>query len=127
LRRFSRFIVMVSVVGMLGGCSLAFDARTLGVKVSMAENPGEPRQGTEFQVSKKAVFLFFGVLTASNPSLENVLAGQLLDGSEVRHLEIKIRSRWTDILVSVLTAGLVVPRSVTFHGYVVSEDGGSTP
>ena len=118
---------MVSVVGMLGGCSLAFDSNTLGVKVSMAEDAGQPRQGDEFQVSKKAVFLFFGALTASNPSLDNVLGGQLLDGSEVQHLEIKIRSRWTDILVSVLTVGLVVPRSVTFHGYVVSENGGSAP
>jgi hypothetical protein len=118
---------MASVVGMLSGCSLAFDASTLGVKVSMAEDAGQPRQGTEFQVSKKAVFLFFGVLTASNPRLDNVLGSQLLDGSEVQHLEIKVRSRWSDILVSVLTVGLVVPRSVTFHGYVVPEDGGSAP
>jgi hypothetical protein len=118
---------MVSVVSIAAGCSLAFDAGTLGVKVSMAENAGQPPRGTEFQVTKKAVFLFFGVLTASNPSLENVLAGQLLDASEVQNLEIRVRSRFPDILVSVLTAGLIVPRSVTFHGYVVSGDGGSTP
>lgn len=127
LRRFSRLVVTVGLLGAVSGCSLAFDAGTLGVKVSMAEGASQPPEGTEFRVTKKAVFLFFGTLTASNPSLENVLGGQLLDGAEVQHLDIRVRSRFPDILVSLLTAGLVVPRSVTFHGYVVSENGGSLP
>ncbi len=127
MRRFNRLIVVLSMVGTLGGCAVSFDAGTLGVKVSMAEPAGQQPEGTEFTITKKAVFLLFGVLRASSPSLENVVGGQLLDADEVRNLEIKVRSRFTDLLITLLTAGLVVPRSVTFHGYVVPADSGSVP
>jgi hypothetical protein len=32
-----------------------------------------------------------------------------------------VRARWGDLLVTVLTAGLISPRSVTFEGVVVSD------
>lgn len=127
MRRFDRLIVVVGMVGTVGGCAVSFDAGTLGVKVSMSEPAGQQPEGTEFTITKKAVFLLFGLRRVSNPSLEGVLAGQLLDAGEVRNLQIKVRSRFIDIFVTILTAGLVVPRSVTFHGYVVPADSGSVP
>ncbi len=130
LRRLRRLIAVLAVavcVGGVGGCALSFDAGTLGVRVTMSEPAGQPPQGTEFRVDRKAVFFLFGLFRASSPSLENAVGGQLLDADEIQNLEIKVRSRFTDILVSVLTAGLVIPRSVTFHGYTVSTDGGATP
>ena len=119
--------MVLAIAVTVGGCALSFDAGALGVKVSMSVPAGSPPQGTEFEVSQKAVFLFFGLLKASSPSLENAMAGQLLDADEVQNLEIKVRSRFTDILVSVLTGGLIIPRSVTFHGYAVSADEGAIP
>ena len=127
MNRFRRVIVVLALAVTVGGCALSFDAGTLGVKVSMAEPAGQPSQGTEFRVTRKAVFLLFGLFRASSPSLEDAVGGQLLDADEVQNLEIRVRSRFTDILVSVLTGGLVIPRSVTFHGYMVSTDGGATP
>ena len=127
MRRFNRLVVVVGMVGTVGGCAVSFDAGTLGVKVSMAEPAGQPPEGTEFTITKRAVFLLFGLRQVSSPSLESVLGGQLLDAGEVRDLQIKVRSRFADILITILTAGLVVPRSVTFHGYVVPADSGSAP
>ena len=127
MRRFDRLVVVVGMVGTVGGCAVSFDAGTLGVKVSMSEPAGQQPEGTEFTITKKAVFLLFGLRRVSNPSLEGVLAGQLLDAGEVRNLQIKVRSRFIDIFVTILTAGLVVPRSVTFHGWMVPADSGSVP
>ena len=127
MRRFNRLVVVVGMVGTLGGCAVSFDAGRLGVKVSMAEPAGQQPEGTEFTITKKAVFLLFGLRSVSSPSLESVLAGQLLDAGEVRNLQIKVRSRFIDIFVTILTAGLVVPRSVTFHGWMVPADSGSVP
>ena len=127
MRLFNRLIVVASMVGTLGGCAVSFDAGTLGVKVSMAEPAGQQLEGTEFKITKKAVFLLFGVLRGSGPSLESVVGGQLLDAGEVRNLKVKVRSRFADVLVTMLTAGLIVPRSVTFHGYLVPADSGSVP
>ncbi len=97
---------------------MSFDAGTLGVRATLAEPAGSAPSGEEFRVNKKAVFLFFGILPASRPSLEGVLAGQLVDGSEINNLSIKVRSGFPDILLTVLTLGLVVPRTVTFTGTV---------
>ncbi len=127
MRRFNRLIVVVGMVGTLGGCAVSFDAGTLGVKVSMSEPAGQQPEGTEFTITKKAVFLLFGLRSVSSPSLESVLAGQLLDAGEVRNLQIKVRSRFIDIFITILTAGLVVPISVTFHGWMVPADSGSVP
>jgi hypothetical protein len=33
-------------------------------------------------------------------------------------VKIKVRSRWSDVLFTVLTAGLIVPRTVTYEGVV---------
>lgn len=127
LSGFRRSFVVLALAVTMGGCALSFDAGTLGVRVSMSTPAGQPPQGTEFEVSRKAVFLLFGLFRASSPSLEDAMAGQLLDADEVQNLRIRVRSRFADILVSVLTVGLIIPRSVTFHGYTVSADGGAIP
>ena len=40
-------------------------------------------------------------------------------GTQIAQLKITVKSRWSDILLTVLTAGLVMPRSVTYQGIVV--------
>jgi hypothetical protein len=103
---------------LLAGCAHTFDATTLGVPVTMASPAGKPAQGDRFRVSSKAVFGFWGVLKYKEPSLRKALAAQLAGGSGVAELRIKVRSRWSDVLITGLTLGLVVPRSVTFEGVV---------
>lgn len=101
------------------GCGLTFDATELGVPTSLAEAAQTPPQGTAFKVTKHPVFLLWGAVGASKPNAEDVLAGQVGSGARIANLRIKVRSRWSDILVTVLTAGLIAPRSVTFEGTVV--------
>ena len=36
----------------------------------------------------------------------------------IADVRIRVRSRWTDVLITALTAGLIVPRTVTFEGVV---------
>jgi len=130
LKRLSRSLWTAAVVLMVNvGCSLSFDASSLGVKASMSEPAGQNVQGVEFDITKKAFYFFWGAVGAGRPSLEKTLASQLVDGSEITNLEIRVRSRFTDILVMALTAGIVVPRSVTFKGVVVqgrTADAGSS-
>ncbi len=108
----------------LSGCALTFDATDLGVPTSLAESARTPAQGTAFRVTKHPVFLLWGLAGASRPNAEDVLAGQVGTGARVANLRIKVRSRWSDLLVTGLTAGLISPRSVTFEGIVVP--GGAT-
>lgn len=99
-------------------CAQTFDSRTLGVPVTMASAAGQSVEGSRFQVTSHAVFAFWGLARLKEPSLRKALAAQLVGGSAISDLKIRIRSRWSDILVTALTGGLLVPRVVTFEGVV---------
>jgi hypothetical protein len=103
---------------LLAACAHTFDATTLGVPVTMAPPAGQAPQGARFRVSSKAVFGFWGMLRFKEPSLRKALAAQLAGGGGVADLKIRVRSRWSDVLLTGLTLGLIVPRSVTFEGVV---------
>jgi hypothetical protein len=111
----------------VGGCALSIDATELGVPTSLAEPAQTPPQGSSFRVTKHPVFLLWGLVGASRPNAEDVLAGQVGSGARIANLRVKVRSRWSDILVTVLTGGLIVPRSVTFEGIVVPKASSTTP
>jgi hypothetical protein len=114
----SRVLPALLALSLLGGCAHTFDATTLGVPVTVASPAGQEPQGDRFSVSAKSVFTFWGLLRLKEPSLRKALAAQLAGGSGVTDLKIKVRSRWSDVLITALTLGLIVPRSVTFEGVV---------
>jgi len=103
----------------VSGCALTFDATDFGVPTSLAEPAQTPPQGSSFTVTKHPVFLLWGLVAASRPNAEDVLAGQTGTGARIANLKIKVRARWSDLLVTALTLGLISPRSVTFEGVVV--------
>jgi hypothetical protein len=124
----TRSIVRVGLAALaltVSGCALTFDSTELGVPTSMAEpaasTPPLPpaAQGTPFRVTVHPVFLFWGAIPVARPNAEDVLAGQVGNASRIANLRIKVRSRWSDLLVTVLSGGTIVPRSVTFEGIVV--------
>jgi len=110
--------VLLSLVLLSGGCAQSFDATTLGVPATLASPAGDPPAGDRFKVSSKAVFGLWGLARFKEPSLRKALAAQLGGGGGVADVKIRVRSRWNDVLFTVLTAGLVVPRTVTFEGVV---------
>jgi hypothetical protein len=109
---------MLLLTFMLAGCAETFDAITLGVPATLASPAGQPPEGARFSLSSKAVYAAWGIFRLKEPSLRKALANQLAGASGVADVKIKVRSRWSDLLITVLTAGLVVPRSVTFEGIV---------
>lgn len=119
----SRWSLLLASLGLLSGCAVVFDARNLGTNVRVAQAPDQQGCPTPFQRSQKAVYLLWGLIPASQPSLEQVLASQVTGSDEITQLRIRVRSRFTDLLITGLTGGLVVPRSVTFEGCVVPGSG----
>jgi hypothetical protein len=111
-------VPVLLAISLLAGCAHTFDATTLGVPVTVASPAGQQAQGDRFRVSGKSVFGFWGLLKFREPSLRKALAAQLAGGSGVADLRIRVRSRWSDVLLTGLTLGLIVPRTVTFEGVV---------
>jgi hypothetical protein len=104
------------------GCAHTFDASTLGVEATMASPASAPAEGEPFEINRKAVFFLWGVVPGSQPSLNDALASQATSVQRVADLRVKVRSRFTDVLLTILTAGLVVPRSVTYEGVIVGQE-----
>jgi hypothetical protein len=108
----------ILLVLVVVGCAETFDATTLGVPAALATEAGRPVEGARFSVTQRSVYGLWGVATIKSPSLRKALAAQLADGSSVVGLKIRSRSTLPDVLITVLTVGLIVPRSVTFEGTV---------
>lgn len=111
-----RALPALFLVLVLAGCAHTFDATTVGVPVTMASPASQPAQGDRFRVGGRSVFGFWGLVKFREASLRKALASQLGGASGVADLRIRVRSRFSDVLITGLTLGLVVPRSVTFEG-----------
>ncbi len=103
------------------GCAERFDATELGVPVVMGAEAGKPVEGDPFQVKATSVHAMWGIFTLAQASMPKALSGQLLGGKSVANVKITLKSRFSDLLITVLTAGLIVPRTVVFEGVVVDQ------
>jgi hypothetical protein len=100
------------------GCALTFDATSLGVPASMAAAASQPVVGDTFNVTDHALYALWGLIPLKHPNLQATLEAQLAGGRAVQNLRIRVRRRWPDLLVTVLSAGLLNPVSVTFEGII---------
>jgi len=119
LERLVLAVVLAGVTTLQAGCSLSLDATTLGVPATLASSASAPAEGTKFHISGRGYYGLWGVVKLSQPSLKKTLATQLGGGTSVADIRIKIHSGMSDLLITVLTLGLVVPRTVTVEGVVV--------
>ena len=103
----------------LGACSLTYDATALGVPATLASSASEPVEGEHFEVTSRAVWGLWGLVQLSQPNLRKALAHQVAEGSSVADIRIKSKARFSDILFTVITLGLLSTRSVTIEGTVV--------
>jgi hypothetical protein len=85
----------------------------------MASPAGEQPVGEPFKVNQSSVYAFWGLATLTSPRLDKALATQLVGGKSVTNVKMRVRARWSDVLITGLTLGVVVPRTVTFEGIVV--------
>ncbi|HXQ29799.1 MAG TPA: hypothetical protein VN848_11075 [Gemmatimonadales bacterium] len=114
-----RRATVIALALSVAGCAMTFDASHLGVTATMAEPLQSAGTGAAFSITKHPVYILWGLFPAAEPNLEDLLAGQLGAGASIAGLHIYTRTRFTDVLATVLTFGIVSPRSVTFEGVVV--------
>jgi len=115
------FLVALVLSVTVAGCAMTFDATSLGVPAAMAAPATRPVAGDTFNIQSHAMFLFWGLYPSSVPSLERALEGQLAGGRGVQNLRIHVYRRWTDILFTVLSAGIVAPATVRFEGVITPQ------
>lgn len=115
------YVLCLVALLLLGGCATTIDARTLGVPASLSSAAGQHPAGEPFRINTHAVFGFWGLANLKQPAVDNILASQLVGKNALTDVRVRIRSSWSDVLITVLTGGLVVPRSVTVEGVAVTQ------
>lgn len=113
-----RALLCLAAPALVGACALTFDARNLGVPVTMASSALAPAVGDTFTVTKTAVHLFWGLYEVRPVRLQSALANQLGEGGAIADLRIRTHHRLLDLVAMALTFGLVSPTSVTLQGIV---------
>ncbi|MGH7732570.1 MAG: hypothetical protein ACREOE_02430 [Gemmatimonadales bacterium] len=108
---------------VLAACAQTFDATSLGVSATLASDVTAPAQGVHFQVSATQVWFGWGLLSVNEPTLKDALAAQLVGGKSVADVKIRTHSKFGNVLVTILTGGLLVPRTVEFDGIIVGDSG----
>jgi len=103
----------------LAGCAQTFSATSLGVPATLSSDAAAPAEGPHFEVTSRAAWGLWGLVKLGKPNLEKALAHQLVGGQSVADITIKSRARWSDILITGLTLGLISTRSVTVEGTIV--------
>jgi hypothetical protein len=122
-----RYAALVLTLLSATACAQTFDATTLGVPVTMAAPPADQPVGEAFKVNQSAVYAFWGLATLTSPRLDKALATQLVGGKSVSNVKMRVRARWSDVLITALTLGVVVPRTVTFEGVVTGGSPATPP
>jgi hypothetical protein len=121
VRLLPRFLPVGLLLLLATGCAMTFDSTRLGVPVTMAADASAPAEGTRFAVTSRALYGLWGAVRFSQPSLRKTLAAQLVGGQQVADVRIRVRSKLSDLIITGLTLGLVVPRAVTIEGVVVGQ------
>jgi hypothetical protein len=111
-------LLLLAATQLLAACAMTFDGSRAGVPVTLASSVDGPPQGEPFSVEGKVVYGLWGIATLREPSLERTLRSQLVGAKEVRDVRITVKSKFTDVLVTVLTLGLIVPRTVQASGVI---------
>jgi hypothetical protein len=117
-RALRRALLIIGLPAALGACALTFDARSLGVPVTMAAPASEPAVGDTFTVTQTAVHLFWGAYEIRPARLQSALANQLGEGRGIANLRIRTHHKLMDLVAIALTAGLIAPTSVTYSGVI---------
>jgi hypothetical protein len=85
----------------------------------MASTAGEVPAGQAFTIKTHTIHAFWGLLPLRKASLDRALASQLVGAKEIAQLKIKTKSRWTDLLFTGLTLGIIAPKTVIYEGVAV--------
>jgi hypothetical protein len=118
-RALRRACSIVLLAGAASACAMQFDTRSLGVPVTMTPPVTPTAAADTFNVTLRAVHLFWGLAPIKEPALQPVLAGQLGTGGAVANLSIRTRKTWSDVIATVITLGFISPTSVTYQGVIV--------
>ena len=111
--------VTLALAILVAGCATLPMESNLEKPVSMTRVTDE--QGEEFAEDMKALWLFWGAMPLVLPTVDEVAGPQVADHTGVQNLKVTTFSGPLDVIVTLLTDGILTMRTVTIEGEVYDE------
>jgi hypothetical protein len=107
-------VVALALVIVVTGCATIPLESSLEKPVSMTDMRGTPAQ--TFESKSKAIWLFWGLVPLSVPTVDEAVAPAVADHAGVQNLMITTEADGLDVFAWILTNGILMMRTVTIEG-----------
>ena len=111
----SSTVVLAFIIIFAGCATLPLDSN-LDKPVDMTD--GKNAQVRTFVSNNKAVWIFWGLAPLSLPTVDGVVLPQVSGHAGVQNLKITTESGFVDHVVTILTQGILMMRTVRIEGEV---------
>ncbi len=108
-------VVLVIMIAFVGCASLPMQSN-LQKPVSMSKV--KDVQGSDFIVTKQALWLFWGAIPLSVPAVDDVVGPMVADHAGVQNLKITTEYNFINFVLAALTQGVIYSQTVTIQGKV---------
>ena len=108
-------VSLVFVIGMIGCATIPMESN-LDNPVSMTEVKETPVKS--FTSDNRAIWLFWGIIPVAIPEIDGVLVPQMAGHTGIQNLKITAESDALDLIVTILTDGVIFMRTVRVEGEV---------
>lgn len=114
MRKVAVSVVAFALAIVVTGCATIPLESDLEKPVSMTDMKGTPAQ--TFASKSKAIWLFWGLIPLSVPTVDGVVGPAVADHAGVQNLMITTEADGLDVIAWILTNGILSMRTVTIEG-----------
>ena len=108
-------VTLILAIGVFGCATIPMESN-LGKPVSMTNMEGTTVE--TFTVKSKAIWLFWGLVPLSVPTIDEVVGPAVADYAGVQNLKITTEDDGLDVIAWILTEGVLTMRTMTIEGEV---------
>ena len=116
MRKIVLSVVVLTFIIIFAGCATLPLESNLDKSVNMAD--GKNAQVKTFVSNNKAIWIFWGLAPLSLPTIDGVVLPQVSGHTGVQNLKITTESGFIDHVVTILTQGILMMRTVRVEGEV---------
>ena len=114
MRKAAVSTIVLALVILVAGCATLPMESNLEKPVSMTDMKGTTAQ--TFASKSKAIWLFWGLMPLSLPTVDEVVGPAVADHAGVQNLKITTETDFIDWLATQLTGRILIMRTVTIEG-----------
>jgi len=116
MRKIAVPVVALAIVVVFASCAVLPMRSKLNKPVSMTQMKDGP--GEHFSEEKQAFWLFWGLAPLIIPEIDEVVASEVSGHAGVQNLKITTQYTAIDMIINILTSGILHPRTITIEGEV---------